>query len=358
MKNSPPGNRKENVKMENLDKIYEICIKHLEEYPGAIEYVPEQYLTEELCIAALKGTQDLDWDGEKIWEHIPMDKLTPRVCEAAACYNRYALEHIPDSCKTSKVYFEAVKSFGYLLKVVPIAFHSKEMYINSVSQNGGNLEYVPAEKRSEEICKAAFNAENSGGAAVEFIPDKYLTEDMCLSAVSSDGKLLDVIPTHYKTVEVCLSSLKHSSWVTICGNSKADDMAFSNYVKKHIPAKIAEEVCERFDEYLSKLKKDKEQENEWRRLISENPLYIKNIPEDKRSGNLCEIAIKQEGLTLKYVPEKYMCGLYCKWAVWNNPDALMYVPEEMRKEVIDYVKESCQYVGVLFGNSPYKEYFL
>ena len=81
MKNSPPGNRKENVKMESLDKIYEICIKHLEKYPSAIKYVPEQYLTEELCIAALKGTRNLDWDGEKIWEHIPMDKLTPKVCE-------------------------------------------------------------------------------------------------------------------------------------------------------------------------------------------------------------------------------------------------------------------------------------
>lgn len=345
--------------MENLDKIYEICIKHLEEYPSAIEYVPEQYLTEELCIAALKSERmRFGYEARGIWEHIPIDKLTPRVCEAAACNNRYTLEHIPDSCKTSKVYFEAVKSFGYLLKVVPIAFHSKEMYINSVSQNGGNLEYVPAEKRSEEICKAAFNAGYNGGAAVEFIPDKYLTEDMCLSAVCSDGKLLDVIPTHYKTAEMCLSALKHSSWVTICGNSKSADKAFSDYVKKHIPAKVSEEVCERFNEYLSWINKDKNQENEWRRLVSENPLYIKNIPEEKRSSNICEIAIKQEGLTLKYVPERYRSLLYCQWAVLNNPDALLYVPEEMRKEVIDYVKESCQYVGVLFGNSPYKEYFL
>lgn len=102
--------------------------------------VSEQYLTKELCIAALKSKRmRLGYEAKGIWEHIPMDKLTPKVCEAAACNNKYTPEHIPDSCKTSKVFFEAVKSFGYLLKDVPIACHSKEMYINSVSQNGGNL---------------------------------------------------------------------------------------------------------------------------------------------------------------------------------------------------------------------------
>lgn len=342
--------------MENLTEISEICKRHFKDFPCAIQYVPEQYLTEELCIAAIKGSCRSNWEENDIWEYIPINMLSPEVCKVAALCNRYTLDHIPNECKTADVFFEAVKGFGELLICVPKAFQSKEMYINAVNQNGGNLKFVPQSERTEEICLAAFNSKSNGAKAVEYIPDRFLTEEMCKQAVTQEWETLKVIPNHFKNADVCSCALQHSIWA-----DKVDDKpdkSFSQFVNDYIPDNISEEVCRKFMEYAAQIKREKSERREWVRRVAENPLYIKNIPIEKRDSQICEIAIKQEGMMLKYVPQQLRMKMLCDIAVRNNADAIIYVPDEIRSEVIKSVKSSYQYVRILFSDSKFKDYFI
>lgn len=342
--------------MENLSQIYDICKRHFKDFPGAIAYVPEQYMTEELCIAAIEGACRSSWDEQDIWNYIPSKMLTYEVCKTAAGCNRYTLEHIPSEYKTAELFSEAVKKFGELLKSVPRDCQSKEMYLNSVVQNGGNLKYVPPQERTQEICMAAFNSRSNGAKSVEYIPDKYLTEEICKQAVADDWETVKVIPNHFKSADVCVCALQHSKWANI--DADKPDKFFGQFVKDHIPNNAYEEVCRRFNEYLMQVKKEKEERLEWIYRVTQNPLYIKDIPIEKRDCQICEIAVKQEGMMLKYVPQRLKMKMICDMAVRNNADAIIYVPDEIRSDVIKLVKSSYQYVKILFGDSEFKDYFL
>lgn len=61
---------------------------------------------------------------------------------------------------------------------------------------------------------------------------------------------------------------------------------------------------------------------------------------------------------LKYVPSKLRVKMLCDIAVRNNPDAIVYVPMEIRTDVIELVKNSYQYVRILFSDSKFKDYFI
>lgn len=342
--------------MENLDEIYDICEKHLKEFPGAIQYVPEKYLTESLCIAAIKGSCRSSWEEKDIWNHIPEKMLTYDVCKAAVGCNRYAIEYIPNEWKTADLFFVAVKCFGDILKYVPRSCQNEEMYLHSVSQNGVNLKYVPQSERTQEICMAAFNAQSNGAKSVEYIPDRFLDEEMCKRAVASEWKTIKVIPNHYRTTDVCLCALQHSKWVDM--DEKNPDKSFLQFVNDYIPDDISKNVCREFYEYVVNVKREKHERQEWLHKVSENPVYIKNIPIEKRDVQICEAAVNQEGMMLKYVPEKFRTRAFCDMAVRNNADAIMYVPDDIKEDVINSVKSSYQYVRILFSDSKFKKCFI
>ncbi len=340
--------------MDKLDKIYEICAEHFKEMPCSIQYVPIKYLNEELCIAALANSKRTEWEEREIWKYIPDNMLTYNVCLAAADSNRYALEHIPNVHKTADIYLRAVKKCGKLLQYVPVDYHTEDMYIYSVSQDGSNLRYVPQSSRTEKVCMAAFNAQSKGSAAVEYIPDKFLTEEMCRQAVTLNWETIKVIPNHFKSTEVWLCALKHSKWAEI---NEKQNKPLIQYVRANASECIADEICQKFSDYLEQKRREEDEYRKWIQLVSANPFCLKDIPKEKRDYKLCKIAIENEGLMLKYVPEDHRIKWLCDIAVRNNPDAIAYVPEEIQTDVIELVKNSYQYIRILFSDSKFKDCF-
>lgn len=137
--------------MDKLDKIYEICTEHFKEMPCSIQYVPSQYLNQDLCIAALKNSNRTEWEEREIWKFIPDDMLTYKVCLAAASSNRYALEHIPSAHKTAEIYMMAVKRCGKLLQYVPEDHRIKGLCDIAVRNNPDAIAYVPEEIQTDVI---------------------------------------------------------------------------------------------------------------------------------------------------------------------------------------------------------------
>lgn len=340
--------------MDKLDKIYEICTEHFKEMPCSIQYVPSQYLNQDLCIAALKNSNRTEWEEREIWKFIPDGMLTYKVCLAAASSNRYALEHIPGAHKTAEIYMMAVKRCGKLLQYVPVDYQTEDMCIYSVSQDGSNLRYVPQSRRTQKVCMAAFDAQCNGSSAVEYIPDKFLTEEICRQAVMQNWETIKVIPNHFKSTEVWLCALKHSKWAEI---NEKQNKPLIQYVRANASECIADEICQKFSDYLEQKRRDEDEYRKWIQLVSANPFFLKDIPQEKRDYKLCKIAIENEGLMLKYVPEDHRIKWLCDIAVRNNPDAIAYVPEEIQTDVIELVKNSYQYIRILFSDSKFKDCF-
>jgi len=325
--------------------------------PCSIQYVPIKYLNEELRIAALANSKRTEWEEREIWKYIPDNMLTYNVCLAALDSNRYALEHIPNVHKTADIYLRAVKKCGKLLKYVPVDYHTEDMYIYSVSQDGSNLRYVPQSSRTEKVCMAAFDAQCNGSSAVEYIPDKFLTEEICRKAEMQNWETIRVIPNHFtnhfKSTEVWLYALKHSKWAEI---HDKQNKSFIQYVRDNAAENIADDICQKFSDYLEQKRREEDEYRKWIQIVSANPFCLKDVPEEKRDFNLCKIAIENEGLMLKYVPSKLRVKMLCDIAVRNNPDAIVYVPPEIRTDVIELVEISYQYVRILFSDSKFKDF--
>jgi hypothetical protein len=45
--------------------------------------------------------------------------------------------------------------------------------------------------------------------ALEFVPEKLKTPELCLAAVEKDGKAMKYLPEDLKTAEMCFEAVKH-----------------------------------------------------------------------------------------------------------------------------------------------------
>lgn len=306
--------------MENLESIYDTCIELFKEIPSAIEFVPRAYMTEELCMAAIKYSVRCDYDEMHIWDKIPSEMITEKVCEAAAIYNQYTLDKIPAKYKSMAVYTNAVKRKGDLLEKIPLAAQNEDMYYEAVRQNGMNIKFVPEEKITEKLCLKAYE---QTAQAAEYIPKQFLTADMCVAALN------------YSSIN------KRYDW----------------FMEHIVPESMKDTVAAQYSDCLKHKAAEEKNHTENIMRVRNEPLYIKQIPEEKRDYDICESAVKADGMLLRFVPERIRTLRLCVDAVCNDADALLYVPEDLRNDVIKSVKFSCQLIGILFGNSKYKKYF-
>ena len=70
------------------------------------------------------------------------------------------------------------------------------------------FEFVPAELRNNrEVCLEAVSKD---GRSLEFVPYNLIDKEMCLVAVKEWGPALEHVPDHMKDKEVCLAALSQN----------------------------------------------------------------------------------------------------------------------------------------------------
>ena len=114
-------------------------LKAVKQFGNALEFVPKQHKTFELCLEAVKE-------------------------------NGKALNFVPEEHKTFELCLEAVKQFGWAIEFVPEEHRTFELYLEAVKQDGSALEYVPEEHRTFELC---LEAVKQFGRAIEFVPEQH-----------------------------------------------------------------------------------------------------------------------------------------------------------------------------------------
>jgi hypothetical protein len=146
-----------------------------------------------------------------------------------------ALEHLIGSEKLLGAWEKAIDEEDSLIIYAPPELHNyKELitdqlkyypdYIlkapKNVSQNfdilkdvlvydGDSIEYImPNTPRYNELCKIAVTY---GSAALEHIPEDYITLDLCKVSVSKYGTSLRYVPEHLRTYELCTIAVEKNS---------------------------------------------------------------------------------------------------------------------------------------------------
>jgi len=165
----------------------ELCVAALISYPEEIEVIQEQYLTPDLLLEVAKK------NGE-ILEFLNENDKSYEICMAAVTQRGYALEYVPEKFKTYEMSLASIKSSGEF-DVIPTEHLTAEMYITSIFSGKDMIDRLPDEYRTPEIC--IFAALDKNIHAFKHIPENLKTYELCLSVVKRDIRQLLYVPKNF-----------------------------------------------------------------------------------------------------------------------------------------------------------------
>jgi Tfp pilus assembly major pilin PilA len=156
-------------------------------------------------------------------DYIPQIYITKRLCEIAVDCNCMAIDHMPEKYKTIELRLIALK-------------------------NGGTIAWTdfPDGRKSAEYYKLAVNIESW---VLYYIPEQYITEEMCFLAVQQYGMEVieeNIIPEKYKTeglIQFAKQIKKMPEYKPL--TEKADEVTFTkliNSVDTTIISKILKNI--------------------------------------------------------------------------------------------------------------------
>jgi len=128
--------------------LYETYLEFVKQDGEAIRYIPEQFLSEEICVAAVKQTYLAFWK-------FPKEFLSEEICVAAVKQHGTIIKYVPLHLRTEDVCIAAVKQNGKILHLVPRDILSEKICIEAVKQTSQALKYVPMEFQLEIIKQLA-----------------------------------------------------------------------------------------------------------------------------------------------------------------------------------------------------------
>jgi hypothetical protein len=119
-----------------------------------------------------------------------------------------ALEFIPEQFKTAELCLAAVKRNGMALDFVPEKLKTRELCLAAAMNTGTALMYAPREVWDRNFCLAVLE---SSAVALAFVPEEYCTEEICCLAVEWHGEALAGVPEQFITVELCKIAIAQSA---------------------------------------------------------------------------------------------------------------------------------------------------
>jgi len=87
-----------------------------------------------------------------------------------------------------------------------------DSWYKDIQIKGNSLARIPENDRTPEMC---FVAIHYWGAALEYVPNKYKTYELCLDAIRHNTPVdegcsaLAFVPEEFKTYELCLEAVRH-----------------------------------------------------------------------------------------------------------------------------------------------------
>ena len=306
---------------DTCENIINVC-------PCAIKYIPEQFITFNLCELAMSKsylndipdkyrTEEfiLKYPNAIKWLH--KKYMTKNIVDAYLNCDDVFLDNIPDQYKTLDICKKAARTQNRFCR----KFNDERYDV---------IEHIPIKYLTTELCKtcitAKYNIQNIPDDLLtdEFwewyvdqcfcisdVPEKYLTYDICIKKVKMYSDNIKYVPDHLKTQELCNIAIFDGFYVDYC-----------NCIS-YIPDKfITKEICE---------------ESLWK---EEEPLLT--LPEKFITMELCYDAICNNGEDIMNVPYKYITKDLCEQYVKNEWNNIIDIPYKyLTKELYNLGIKSC-----------------
>ena len=162
-----------------------------------LKFVPENMKTYELCLEAIMSDEQAHGCGWTL-EYVP-ENFSSAICLEAVKKNGGALNYVPEELKTYELCLEAVAAEAYdsdyALNYVPEKHKTAELCLVAVKKAGWALEFVPEELKTAELC---LEAVKNAGYALKYVPEKHKTKEICLEAVNNYGRAFEFVPDDLK----------------------------------------------------------------------------------------------------------------------------------------------------------------
>ncbi len=215
-----------------------------------IEYVRDEFITYDLCVAAINSyggvipsiltRRNLLSESEyyniclhtvKVngWDlkYIPSDVHTQELCDTAVKGACWALEFVRDEFKTYDNCYSAVRRNGQTLQFVPDALIDEAMCLAAVKARYPCLNYILRRYLTRELCHIAVKGD---GADVKNVPEEFMSSELAYLAITSPaqsnptnnmaGSNIQYIPARFLTREIILEALRR--WPGIYGRVPAE----------------------------------------------------------------------------------------------------------------------------------------
>ena len=116
------------------------------------------------------------------------------------------LEFLPDHFKTQEMCIKALEVNPWLLKYVPDNLKTRETNEKAVNIEPWLLAYVPNNLKTQEMCKKAVGEDTN---MLKYIPDQYIIQEMCARDCPWP---IGHEPDHFKAQEMCTRVLEVCPW--------------------------------------------------------------------------------------------------------------------------------------------------
>jgi hypothetical protein len=237
----------------------------------------------------------------------------------------------------------ALRQSGLALEHVPEKLRTDEICSIAVAQNGLALEFVPWDQRTEDMCRIAV-AQNGG--ALEHVPYKLRTEEICRISAARNGEALRYVPEDLLTSDLCKIAITQNGYALwavpwylrtedLCKTAVAQDGSALEYVSWDLRTEDMCRIAVAQNGGAWQHVPQKLRTNEMCRIaVTQNGLALKFVPDALRTHEIYRIAVAQDGGALQYVPDDLRTNEMCSIAVAQDGLALKYVPDKLRTEEI------------------------
>lgn len=208
-------------------KIKEMCEIALGNNVWAIEFIPAEVLTLEMCISAIKKSNVFEHIPEKFrtdliytiaisndfmtLEDVPIKFITKEICEIALKNSALEIKFIPKEVLTLEMCVSAIRERD-VFQYIPEKFRNNTFYEMTFARNEIKFEDIPKEKINFELLKNLIKINYN---CFEKISDDFKTEELYLIAIEQNPALIESIKDD-KIKEKC------TQWLLTLKNAKLD----------------------------------------------------------------------------------------------------------------------------------------
>jgi len=205
-------------------------------------------------------------------------------------------------------WMDSVKD-GMPLRMVPTDYITEDMCLIAVTANFNNLEYIPNRFKTPHSYAIAFNR---SPASIKFFPRELITEAMAANAIQYSPTLIEHVPARLITTEMAER--------VVCIDGK---------LLRYIPHSLrTEEVC------LKALKQCVP-------TMWDAPA-MKFVPINVISQDLCNTAIMYNIFSFKHIPDNFKTDGMCLELIAKDFVFIRYLPEPLspivKNTLLEYIK--------------------